>query len=93
MILTIIGEEVYFLSKGDCEVFIVDEINKTCLVRTLKPGSYFGEVGLLKKCPRTATVKSKNYTTCASVNLEKFQKLVLRFPFIGCSMETNIKAT
>lgn len=74
-------------------MFIYDEQNKGKLIRTLRPGSYFGEVSLLKQCPRTSSVKSKNYTTCAAVGKVKFDKLLLRYPYIKASMEDHIRTT
>lgn len=86
-----IGDKFYFLSKGECEVYIVDENKTTRHLHTLKVGSYFGEVSLLKECYRTATIKSKNYSTCASLEHEIFFKLIVRYPFIKTAMENRIK--
>jgi len=69
----------------------MDQHKSNKLIRTLKPGSCFGEVSLLKNCPRTATVISKNYSTCAGVQKDKFEKLLVRFPFVKKNMEANIK--
>lgn len=54
---------MYFLAKGECEVFVTDENLVEKLSASLKGGSYFGEIALLKNCKRTATVISKNYST------------------------------
>jgi len=86
-----VGDKLYFLSRGDWEVHIMDQHKSNKLIRTLKPGSCFGEVSLLKNCPRTATVISKNYSTCAGVQKDKFEKLLVRFPFVKKNMEANIK--
>ena len=85
-----IGRELYFLAKGEWDVFVKDENSIVRYITTLQVGFYFGEVALLKECPRTATVKSKNYSTCASLDKEKFNKLLLRYTFLRRSMEKYI---
>ncbi|CAI2366862.1 unnamed protein product [Moneuplotes crassus] len=85
------GSKFYFLAKGDCQVFIKDENQNARQIHTLVPGSYFGEVALLKECYRTATVKSKNYTTCASLDQKTFAKLIAGYPFLKTAMEKRIK--
>lgn len=53
-------------------------------------GAYFGEVALLKNCSRTATVKSKNYSTCASLDKAKFEKILDKYSFLRKSMDAHI---
>ena len=89
--INFIGEILFFLAKGDWEVYIQDENLLQQYVRLLRPGSYFGEVAILKSCLRTATVKSKNYSTWASISKDRFEMLLKRYPFIRNSMEEKIK--
>ena len=70
-----IGVSLFFLAKGECEVWVKDEHKKERWVRHIKKGTLFGEVALLKHCRRTATVKSRNYCTCAALELKKFREL------------------
>jgi CRP-like cAMP-binding protein len=44
--------------------------------RTLKPGDYFGEVGLVMDIPRTATVRAVTPAVVASCDRETFDELV-----------------
>ena len=41
------GERMYFLARGDCDVYIKDGDKVEKWVRSLKPGSHFGEIALL----------------------------------------------
>lgn len=67
-----------------------DENQQTRYITTLDVGMYFGEVALLKGCNRTATVKSRSYSTCAALCVSKFDELLNRFSFLKKSMEINI---
>lgn len=84
------GKELYFLAKGEADVFIEDENQKSKRINTLTPGQYFGEVALLKDCPRTATVKSKSYSTWATLEGQTFEKLLATYSFLKKSMEQRI---
>ena len=54
--------------------------NKT--IRYLKEGSMFGEVALLTKLKRTATVQSEGNCTCAYLCQEDVETLKENFPHI-----------
>lgn len=75
-------DNLYFLARGEVLVFIYDENNEERYVNTLKIGSYFGEVGIIKECRRTSTVRSKNYTTCAALSQNNFKDFRNRYPEI-----------
>ena len=51
---------MYILAQGQCEVLVRDETKKEVFVRDLYPGTLFGEVALLFKTRRTASVISKD---------------------------------
>ena len=74
-------------------MLVSDEMHTDKYTATLKPSSYFGEVALIKNCTRTASVYSKNYSTCAEVRKDIFEKLIKRFQFIKDSMEDRIYQT
>ena len=44
--------------------------------KTLSSGDYFGETGILYKCSRTATVKSKLYSTAGKMRARDFHGLL-----------------
>jgi len=60
-----IGRELYLLARGEVEV--LDDAGK--VIKTLKDGDIFGEVGLLMSTPRTANVRAK--TGCDLFVLDK----------------------
>ena len=84
------GEHFYFLARGECEVLVIDENGVEKNVNTLKSGSFFGEVSLIKNCRRTASIVSKTYTTCAQLDSKAFENICERFPFIVDSMNRRM---
>lgn len=49
-------------------------------MRALFPGMYFGEISILTYQNRTATVKSKNYSTLGSCEHIKFTEYLTNCP-------------
>ena len=67
----------YFTIQGDCLLNIRDE--KFYLHQAQKllvEGTYFGEIGLLYKRPRTASISAKNYVTLAYIHKNSFNNLL-----------------
>ena len=81
------GTCMYFLSRGEWNVFITDENKISKNIKTLELGDYFGEVSAIKKCKRTASVISKNYTTLAELLNSEFDDICDKYPFIRQAME------
>jgi len=44
--------------------------NETISEKLLIAGDHFGEVGLIYRCKRTASIVSRNYNTMASLSYE-----------------------
>ena len=85
------SNEMYFLAIGHCEVWIYDENKKMHKIKVLIPGSMFGEIGLICDCNRTASVKCKNYTTCAYIDREQFMFLCENFPDHAFKIKRGIR--
>ena len=83
--------DFYFLAKGDCEVFVKDEKKRDTFVKTLHPGECFGEIALINKQRRTATVKTKNYSTVGAINEEAFHEMCYLFPDVFLNIKNNMK--
>ncbi|CAI2363764.1 unnamed protein product [Moneuplotes crassus] len=81
---------IYFISKGECEIYVTDQSNHECHVKNLKVGEYFGEVAILKNCKRTATVKSKNFSTFTGLNKKAFVNVLERYPDIRNDMNKHM---
>ena len=65
------GDSLYFLNKGEVSVTIRESGTKEQqLINILKDGTVFGEVALLTKLKRTATIISDDYSNCAYLGKE-----------------------
>jgi CRP-like cAMP-binding protein len=84
------GEQMFFLAKGDVDIWVLSEAKKDCFVNSIKPGGLFGEVALMTHGKRTATVKCKNYCTIASIVNEKFHDLCENFPDVKQQLKNNL---
>ena len=73
---------MYFISSGECTVIVKDQNFKKQYVRILKEGDYFGEVALMTRAKRTATVTANNYWNIASITKEVFEQMITQFRLI-----------
>ena len=74
---------MYFIEKGECIVKVKDKNklrNQDKLVRKLMPAEYFGEVAMIYKERRSATVLSNNYSSLGRITVDKISGLFEKFP-------------
>jgi CRP-like cAMP-binding protein len=64
------GDEFYLLDKGGVDILVGDGVK----VAELGPGSYFGEIALLQKCKRTATVRTNQSSLLYSLTQKDFDR-------------------
>ncbi|VDM01001.1 unnamed protein product [Schistocephalus solidus] len=69
------GNEVFFINKGAVQVYKEDG-DKMIDLAELKDGEYFGELALIKKQPRAATVAAKTEVELAVLNADNFEKIL-----------------
>eukprot|EP00854_Cymbomonas_tetramitiformis_P008696 gene8696-10318_t len=74
-----IAQEMYFLLRGVVDVFFLQD-NKDIFLGSLNNGAHFGEISLLKRSPRTATVRTRRSCECYSVSKEHADKILAHFP-------------
>jgi len=63
------GEKFYIISEGICEVIKETDNYKSVTITKLEKGAYFGELALIYKKARAASVKA--YTDCTLLTLSK----------------------
>lgn len=85
------GKSMYFLARGECDIYIKDTNKDEQFVKTLESPDYFGEVSLIKNCKRTSTVISRSYVTLAELSKESFQLILDSNPELFKIFERNIR--
>lgn len=70
------ADGMYFLEQGEATVRVKSKDGKEEQVNTLKRGSYFGELALLTKKPRAATVTAKGAVRTAFLHVTTFERLL-----------------
>lgn len=70
-----LADRFYIVSKGEVEVVREDPSGETRLA-LLRPGQFFGEIGVLKTDHRTATVRATRPTEVLSLDREAFTRLL-----------------
>jgi len=75
------GQALFFISKGDCAVkYLNINGHEVLSSKLLTEGDHFGEISMIYKCPRTATVISRNYNTLARLTYEMYREIVNEYP-------------
>mmetsp|Transcript_13955 Transcript_13955/g.16170 ORF Transcript_13955/g.16170 Transcript_13955/m.16170 type:complete len:162 (-) Transcript_13955:711-1196(-) len=71
---------MYFIAKGEFNVYVQFQTNsKPTNVRQLQVGDHFGEISMIYKCKRTATVISNKYATLGYISKPDFKEIVFKF--------------
>jgi hypothetical protein len=79
-----IGDKMYFINKGTVEV--VSQDGKQ-IYATLKEGDFFGEIALLLKQPRNATIRAVDFCDLYSLDKDSFDAVLSNYP----AFEKHIK--
>jgi Cyclic nucleotide-binding domain/Ion transport protein len=72
-----IGDKMYFINKGSVEVTSQDGKHVYAM---LKEGDFFGEVALLMKQPRNATIRAIDYCDLYSLDKDSFDDVITNYP-------------
>lgn len=80
----------YILLEGEVEV--TKEINQddVRLLKNLKPGDFFGEMGLIHDAPRAATVSTTKYSTVLEIDKEGFEEVLNLSSVVSLSMVREV---
>eukprot|EP00037_Helgoeca_nana_P014321 m.133436 g.133436 ORF g.133436 m.133436 type:complete len:346 (+) comp22500_c0_seq3:715-1752(+) len=66
----------YFLLSGRARVTRHTKMQLELEIGTLEPGAYFGELALLTRNPRAASIWAVGRTTCARLKIKAFERLL-----------------
>lgn len=79
-------DAMFFISKGSCLVSVRDKFNdrfESKTVRIIEEGSQFGEISMLYRCRRSATVTSIYYLQCAKITRDNYEELTVIYPHLN----------
>uniref|UniRef100_A0A8C1IPF0 Cyclic nucleotide-binding domain-containing protein n=1 Tax=Cyprinus carpio TaxID=7962 RepID=A0A8C1IPF0_CYPCA len=78
-----IGKKMYFIQHG-----VVNVITKGTVGLKLSDGSYFGEICLLTRGRRTASVRAETYCRLYSLSVDNFNEVLEEYPMMRRAFET-----
>lgn len=80
-----VGDRIYVIIDGEAEVEIDGLVTDV-----IGPGGVIGEIALIAKSPRTATVRARTVLNMASFSRETFYTLVAHFPGVKAAMDETL---
>ena len=72
---------LYIIRKGEIDLYLQSNEKKEHKIKKLKEGDILGEVSFFSKQARTASAKSKDFTTLFTINLNDFLRITQKLPF------------
>ncbi|MEO5581749.1 MAG: cyclic nucleotide-binding domain-containing protein [Saprospiraceae bacterium] len=79
-----IGDKMYFINKGSVEVISQDGTQRFAIIGE---GDFFGEISLILRHPRNATIRAIEYCDLYSLDKESFDRVASHYP----EFEKNIQ--
>jgi len=77
------GDSLYMIQSGKVKVFIGDEEGREIILKILGPGAFFGEMSMIDKEPRSASVTTIESSTFLVLTHAAFERCVEQQPRIG----------
>ncbi len=82
------ADAVYVIAEGEAEVSLADTAGQTIRLGTMGPHSLFGEIAVLCRSRRTATVRAKERVVTLKIPAKVFLDLVRQSPDIAMQVMT-----
>jgi hypothetical protein len=70
------ADRFYIIARGDLDVVREHDARGEITLATLRPGQFFGEIGLLTDSPRTASVRARGPAELLALDRQHFEALV-----------------
>src|SRR3984893_15004028 len=77
------GDSLYMIQAGKVKVFIGDEEGREIILKILSPGAFFGEISMIDKQPRSASVTTIESSTFLVLAHAAFERCVEQVPRIA----------
>jgi len=75
-----IGDSLYMIQSGKVKVFIGDENGREIILKILGPGAFFGEMSMIDKQPRSASVRTIEASTFLVLTHNAFERCIEQAP-------------
>lgn len=87
------GDSICFIASGELNVFKKSSKNKDVLIGTLLKGRAIGEMNIVDKFPRSATVIARKPSTLLTLSGEQFERILDVHPRAGILFFKGIART
>src|SRR5438552_12458038 len=77
------GDSLYMIQSGKVKVFIGDQEGREMILKILGPGDFFGEMSMIDKQPRSASVTTLESSVFLVLSHAAFEKCVEKIPRIA----------
>jgi CRP/FNR family cyclic AMP-dependent transcriptional regulator len=77
------GDSLFMIQSGKVKVFIGDEDGREIILKILGPGDFFGEMSMIDKQPRSASVTTIEASTFLVLSHAAFERCVEQAPRIA----------
>ena len=77
------GDSLFLIVQGRVKVFIGDEDGREIILKILAPGDFFGEMSMIDRQPRSASVSTLEPSVFRVLSHQAFQDCLDRTPRIG----------
>ena len=77
------GDSLYMIQSGKVKVFIGDEDGREIILKILGPGDFFGEMSMIDKQPRSASVTTLETSAFLVLSHAAFEKAIEQAPRIA----------
>ena len=77
------GDSLYMIQSGKVKVFIGDENGREIILKILGPGAFFGEMSMIDKQPRSASVRTVEASSFLVLTHAAFERCIEQAPRIA----------
>src|SRR5947207_703370 len=77
------GDSLYMIQSGKVKVFIGDQDGSEMILKLLGPGAFFGEMSMIDKQPRSASVTTLESSVFLVMSHASFEKCIEEVPRIA----------
>jgi CRP-like cAMP-binding protein len=87
------GDHIYFIVSGELNIYKKTEQDKQLLISKIGKGRVLGEMNIIDRFPRSATVIAQTRTTLLTLSHEHFEQILEDHPRDGISFFRGIVRT